>query len=62
MTADAENTATLWKRLRSDRIVMLGLETGAPTALRPMTTQLDSEGIRGRSGSSLRSTPGSCKG
>lgn len=47
MTLNAEITATLWKHLRSDRTVMLGLEASAPTTLRPMTAQLDSEADQG---------------
>ena len=47
MTPNAEITATLWKHLRSDRTVMLGLEASAPTTLRPMTAQLDSEADQG---------------
>ncbi len=47
MTADAEITATFWKHLRSDRVVMLGLEAKAPTSLRPMTAQLDTEADQG---------------
>lgn len=47
MTIDADITADFWKRLRSDRTVMLGLEEAAPTALRPMTAQLDSDADAG---------------
>ena len=47
MTPDAEITSAFWKHLRSDRTVMLGLEASAPTALRPMTAQLDSEADQG---------------
>jgi hypothetical protein len=43
MTSKAEITATFWKHLRSDRLVMLGRDASAPTALRPMTAQLDGE-------------------
>lgn len=43
MDADAEITAAFWKHLRSDRTVMLGLEADQPTALRPMTAQLDGD-------------------
>jgi general stress protein 26 len=41
MTNDAAITADFWKRLRSDRLVMLGLEGDTPTSLRPMSAQLD---------------------
>ena len=47
MTPDAEITATFWKHLRSDRVVMLGLEAGGPTTLRPMTAQLDTAADQG---------------
>lgn len=47
MKPEAEITATFWRHLRSDRTVMLGLEASAPTALRPMTAQLDGEADQG---------------
>jgi general stress protein 26 len=47
MTTDTEITATFWKQLRADRSVMLGLETSAPTSLRPMTAQMDSAADQG---------------
>lgn len=47
MTPDTEITAAFWKHLRSDRTVMLGLEASAPTTLRPMTAQLDTEADQG---------------
>ncbi len=47
MTHEAEITATFWKHLRSDRLVMLGLEASAPTALRPMKAQLDGDSDQG---------------
>lgn len=47
MTTEADITADFWKRLRSDRTVMLGLEDDAPTSLRPMTAQLDNEADAG---------------
>ena len=43
MTTDAEITADFWKHLRSDRVVLLGLEDSAPTALRPMNALLDGD-------------------
>jgi general stress protein 26 len=43
MTAAAEITTAFSKHLRLDRTVMLGLEASAPTTLRPMTAQLDTE-------------------
>ena len=47
MTTDAEITADFWKHLRSDRVVLLGLEDSAPTALRPMNALLDGDDDRG---------------
>ena len=47
MTTDAEITAAFWQHLRSDRTVMLGLESDAPTTLRPMTALLDGEADEG---------------
>lgn len=47
MTLDAEITAAFWKHLRADRTVMLGLEASAPTTLRPMTAQLESDADQG---------------
>lgn len=47
MTPDTEITADFWQHLRSDRTVMLGLEADAPTTLRPMTAQVDSEADQG---------------
>jgi general stress protein 26 len=47
MTTDSDITADFWKRLRSDRIVMLGLEDDAPTSLRPMSAQLDRDADAG---------------
>ena len=47
MSPNAEITAAFWKHLRADRTVMLGLEASAPTTLRPMTAQLDSEADQG---------------
>lgn len=41
MTSDADITAAFWNHLRADRTVMLGLESAAPTILRPMTAQLE---------------------
>ena len=43
MTTDADITADFWKHLRADRTEMLGLEDASPTALRPMTAQLDGD-------------------
>lgn len=43
----AEITETFWKHLRSDHLVMLGLEASAPTALRPMTAQLEGQADQG---------------
>lgn len=47
MTHDAEITTAFWTHLRSDRTVMLGLEGGAPTSLRPMTAQLEGDADHG---------------
>jgi len=47
MTNETDITAEFWKSLRSDRTVMLGLEDSSPTALRPMTAQLDGEADQG---------------
>ncbi len=47
MTTNAEITADFWRHLRADRTVMLGLESSAPTSLRPMTAQIDSEADEG---------------
>ncbi|MEO8243306.1 MAG: pyridoxamine 5'-phosphate oxidase family protein [bacterium] len=43
MTKEADITADFWRQLRSDRIVMLGMEDDAPTTLRPMTAQIDGD-------------------
>jgi general stress protein 26 len=43
MTTEADITSEFWKHLRSDRVVMLGLDEAGPTKLRPMTAQLDGD-------------------
>ena len=47
MNHDADITADFWKRLRSDHLVMLGLEDELPTSLRPMTAQVDGDADTG---------------
>lgn len=47
MTNDSEITAEFWQNLRSDRVVMLGLEVNAPTALRPMTALVQDDADEG---------------
>lgn len=47
MTHDADLVAAFWTHLRADRTVMLGLDTSAPSGLRPMTAQFDSKADQG---------------
>lgn len=47
MTTPSELEAKLWKALRSDMTVMLGLSDRPDSLLRPMTVQIDGEADRG---------------
>jgi general stress protein 26 len=47
MTNDTEIKEKFWKALKSDRTMFLGLAEGEDGHARPMTAQLDDEGLHG---------------
>lgn len=47
MTNDTEIKEKFWKALKSDRTMFLGLADGEDGHARPMTAQLDDEGLEG---------------
>ncbi len=47
MTNDTEIKEKFWKALKSDRTMFLGLAEGEDGHARPMTAQLDDEGLEG---------------
>lgn len=47
MTNDTEIKEKFWKALKSDRTMFLGLADGEDGHARPMTAQLDDEGLQG---------------
>ena len=47
MPTPNELEAKLWKALRSDMTVMLGLERSNDNLIRPMTVQIDGDADRG---------------
>jgi general stress protein 26 len=48
MTNDTEIKEKFWKALKSDRTMFLGLAEGDDGHARPMTAQLDDEGLHGK--------------